>query len=141
LKPKPGGNRAGVFGIETQEHIMKNSMKKVVALLTLTSAVAGCSSTTMIHSQPEGARVYMDGVYVGKTPYKYSDMKIVGSKTPLELKMDGYETIDTHLSKSEKPDIGAIVGGVFFTFPFLWTMEYQPEHMYELQPAATVEKQ
>jgi hypothetical protein len=63
-------------------------------------------------------------------------MKIAGAKTPLTLKMDGYETLDTHLSKSEKPDIGAIVGGVFFTFPFLWTMEYQPEHIYELEPAA-----
>jgi PEGA domain len=120
---------------------MKNSIKKSIVLLTMSSLVAGCSSTTVIHSRPEGAKVYMDGVYVGKTPYKYSDMKIVGSKTPLELKVDGYETIDTHLSKSEKPDIGAIVGGVFFTFPFLWTMEYQPEHMYELEPAATVEKQ
>lgn len=114
---------------------MKNSIKKAITLLTMTSFIAGCTSTTVIHSKPEGAKVYMDNVYVGKTPYTYKDMKIVGSKTPLELKLDGYETLDTHLSKSEKPDIGAIVGGIFFTFPFLWTMEYLPEHTYELEPA------
>jgi PEGA domain len=124
---------------------MKNSIKKSVILLTTTSLIAGCSSTTMIHSTPEGARLYIDGVYAGTTPYKYSDMKIVGSKTPLELKMDGYQPIETHLSKSEKPDIGAIAGGVFFTFPFLWTMGYQAEHVYPLErvtsaSATTVEK-
>lgn len=112
-------------------------MKKSVVLLAMTLLIAGCSSTTVIHTKPEGARLYMDGVYVGNTPYKYTDMKIVGSKTPLELKMDGYQTIETHLSKSEKPDVGAIVGGIFFTFPFLWTMEYQPEHIYELEPVST----
>ena len=119
---------------------MKNSIKKSVVLLATTSFIAGCSSSTVIHSRPEGAKLYVEGVYVGKTPYKYTDMKLVGSRTPLELKMDGYETLDTHLSKSERPDIGAIVGGFFFTVPFLWTLEYQPEHTYELEPAATVEK-
>jgi uncharacterized protein YceK len=115
---------------------MKKSIRNFAVLLTMTSLIAGCSSTTVISSRPEGARLYVDGVYAGTTPYKYTDMKIVGSKTPLELKMNGYQTIDTHLSKSERPDIGAIVGGIFFTFPFLWTLEYQPEHMYELEPVA-----
>lgn len=115
-------------------------MKKSIVLLTMTSLVAGCSSTTVIHTKPEGARLYVDGLYVGITPYKYTDMKLVGSKTPLELKMDGYETLNTHLSKTEKPDIGAIVGGIFFTFPFLWTMEYQPDHMYELEPSISIQK-
>ena len=98
---------------------MKNSIKKSIALFTMISSIAGYSSMTVIHSRPEGARVYVDNVYVGKTPYTYKDMKIVGSKTPLELKMDGYRPLETHLSKSEKPDVGAIVGGVFFTFHFL----------------------
>jgi len=91
----------------------------------------------VIHSRPEGARIYVDNVYVGTTPYTYKDMKIVGAKTPLTLKLDGYETLTTNLNKSERPDVGAIVGGVFFTFPFLWTMEYDPVHTYELEPATT----
>ncbi|HVU26145.1 MAG TPA: PEGA domain-containing protein [Verrucomicrobiae bacterium] len=116
---------------------MKNSIKKSIVLITLAAFVAGCSSTTVIHSKPEGAKVYLDSVYVGKTPYKHSDMKLVGATTPLELKLAGYQTFETHLSKDEKIDVGAIVGGCFFLFPFLWTMQYEPEHTYELVPAIT----
>ena len=102
----------------------------------MSSFLVGCSSTTVLHSKPEGAKVYLDNCYVGTTPYKHKDMKIVGSTTPLRLTKDGYEPLETHLAKDEKADIGAIVGGVFFLFPFLWTMEYQPEHFYDLAPVA-----
>ena len=73
---------------------------------------------------------------MGTTPYTQKDSKIVGTKTPLKLTMDGYEPFETHLSKDEKADVGAIIGGVFFLFPFLWTEGYQPEHTYELTPIA-----
>ncbi len=115
---------------------MKNTIKKSISLFTMTLFIAGCASTTVIHSRPEGAKVYLDGMYVGTTPYTHRDMKIVGATTPVELKKDGYEPFYTHLSKDEQPDVGAIIGGVFFLFPFLWTMEYQPEHTYELVPAS-----
>jgi len=121
---------------------MNNTIKKTSVLLTMTLFIAGCSSTTVMHSRPEGAKLYMNGMFVGKTPYVYKDTKIVGSATSVELKMDGYENLSTQISKDEKPDVGAIVGGVFFLFPFLWTMEYQPEHTYELVPASShVDKQ
>src|ERR1039457_7034476 len=116
---------------------MKNKIKKSIVLLTMTSFIAGCSSTTVMHSRPEGAKLYIDNMYVGKTPYTYKDTKIVGTGISLELKMDGYEPFSTHISKDERPDVAAIVGGVFFLLPFLWTMEYQPEHTYELVPSSS----
>lgn len=105
-----------------------------MVLCILSSLVAGCSSTTVIHSRPEGAKVYLDNVYKGTTPYTQTDMKVVGTKTPLRLTKEGYEPFETHLTKDEEPDIGAIVGGCFFLFPFLWTEGYQPEHTYDLTP-------
>ena len=113
---------------------MKDIVKKSVALCTIGSFLVGCTSTTVIHSKPEGARLYEDNVYVGTTPYTQKDSKIVGTQTPLKLTLDGYEPFETHLSKDEKADVGAIVGGVFFLFPFLWTEGYLPEHTYELTP-------
>jgi hypothetical protein len=115
---------------------MKDIVKKSVVLCTMTSLLAGCTSTTVIHSRPEGAKVYLDNSYMGMTPYTQKDSKIVGTQTPLRLTKDGYEPFETHLSKDEKPDVGAIVGGVFFLFPFLWTEGYQPEHTYDLTPIA-----
>lgn len=50
------------------------------------------------------------------------------------LKREGYEDFYTNLRKNEQVDVGAIIGGVFFLFPFIWTMGYNPSHHYELYP-------
>jgi hypothetical protein len=116
---------------------MKDIIKKSIVLCTISSLVAGCTSTTVIHSRPEGAKVYLDNSYKGTTPYTQKDTKIVGTQTPLRLTKDGYDPFETHLSKDEKADVGAIIGGVFFLFPFLWTEGYLPDHTYDLTPIST----
>ena len=95
---------------------------------------ASCSSTTKIQSEPKGAKLYLDNQPVGTTPYIYSDTKIVGTCTSLRLEKEGYETLNTWLCRNEEADVGAIIGGVFFLIPFLWTMKYHPLHTYELVP-------
>ena len=102
----------------------------VVGLITL----ASCASTTVINGVPQGAAVYLDHARVGTTPYTYSDTKIVGSVTPITLKLNGYEDLHVMLARNERVDAGAIVGGLFFWIPFLWTMQYNPSHTYEMVP-------
>ncbi len=98
---------------------------------------ASCSSTTLIQSEPSGAKLYMNGEYMGVTPFSYSDTKIVGSSTEIRLEKEGYEPLYTMMSRDETADVGAIIGGVFFLFPFLWTMKYKPTHNYELIPLSS----
>lgn len=107
-----------------------------LAVLILFSS---CSSTTMIQSEPSGAKVYLNGEPVGTTPYAYSDTKIVGSVNSVELVKDGYAPLNTYFSRDEEVDVGAIIGGLFVLVPFLWTMKYKPVHTYELAPLADYE--
>jgi hypothetical protein len=109
-------------------------MKQYNLIITIIFAtiISGCASTTIIKSEPSGAKIYVDGMRVGETPYVHTDSKIVGSSTILKFKKDGYDDLDAVMSKSEKANIGAIIGGVFVLVPFLWTMEYNPERTYEL---------
>jgi len=93
-----------------------------------------CASTTMIHSIPSGARLYIDDQPVGNTPFLLRNTKIVGSKTNLRLVKTGYEEIITSIYKNEKVDAGALIGGILVGVPFLWIMEYKPMHYYELTP-------
>lgn len=88
----------------------------------------------MIHSMPDGAKVYLNDEFKGVTPYKHVDSSISGTTTSLVLKREGYEDFYTNLSKNEQVDVGAVVGGIFFLFPFIWTMGYNPSHNYELYP-------
>jgi hypothetical protein len=108
-------------------------MKFSRSLLVLVLFVVGCSSTTVIDTVPNGAKLYMNGMYKGITPYTYSDTKILGSTTQLKFEKEGFEPLVAVLKRDEKADVGAIIGGIFFLFPFLWTMEYDPMHTFELR--------
>ena len=115
---------------------MKRKFFLQVTALLLSSAIllSGCASTTIINSSPNGAKLYVDGEPVGTTPYTYTDTKIVGSATPFRIVLDGYEDFNGVLKRNEEANVGAIIGGIFFLFPFLWTMDYKATHTYELIP-------
>ena len=104
----------------------------IIALFTLIS----CTSSTRITTEPPGATVYIDGQMVGETPYLHEDSKVSFSKINLELKMEGYRDFNTIIIKDEEVQADAIVGGIFFFWPFIWTMGYLPNHHYELEPLA-----
>lgn len=108
------------------------AIKATALVLAACILLASCSSKTLIQSNPSGAKVYLNGEAVGTTPYTHEDSKIVGSTTTVKLEKEGYETFNTAFSRNEKADVGAIIGGVFVLFPFLWTMKYKPERTYEL---------
>lgn len=109
-------------------------MKSVAIVMAVSVLFASCSSATLIQSEPSGAKVYMNGEYKGVTPLTYSDTKIVASVTDVRIEKEGYETLNTLLSRNERVDVGAVIGGIFFLFPFLWTMKYNPTHLYEMKP-------
>ena len=106
--------------------------------LAATTLLSSCASSTMLQSTPPGARVYLNGEPVGVTPYQHRDTKIVGSTTDVRLEKEGYETVNTSFSRDEEADAGAIIGGIFLFFPFLWTMKYKPVHSYEMRPLSSL---
>ncbi|RLD57776.1 MAG: PEGA domain-containing protein [Bacteroidetes bacterium] len=110
------------------------TIKSLSVIFTVVVLFSACSSTTVIQSEPTGASLYLNEQPVGKTPYTMKDTKIVGTKTTIKLKKEGYETFNITIQKNEQVDVGAVVGGIFFTFPFIWIMEYNPVHKYELTP-------
>lgn len=108
----------------------------LAALILLES----CASSTVIQSNPSGAKLYLNSNYVGTTPYRHTDTKIVGTMTFVRLEKEGYEPLNTSFSRDEQADAGAIIGGIFLLFPFLWTMKYDPSHTYELATPDTFQQ-
>jgi len=109
-------------------------MKITAAFLAFIVFLSGCTSTTLIQSNPTGAKVFINEEYYGTTPTTYSDQKIVTSTNHVRLELDGYETFYTVFSRNEEPHVGAIIGGFFLYFPFLWAMQYKPHRTYHLSP-------
>ncbi len=112
---------------------MRSLAARSTAVLCATALLA-CSSETVIRSNPPGAKVFIDGSYVGTTPYTMSDTKIVGSTTNVRLEYPGYAPFSASIHRSEEFDVVACIGGVFLLVPFLWIMGYKPDHTFELQP-------
>lgn len=110
------------------------NIKFEVILLTLIILLSSCASTTMIESNIPDTSVYLDDAKVGNTPYAMKDTKIVGTRTSVRLEKEGYNTLNTVISRNEQADVGAIIGGVFLYIPYLWAMKYNPTHYYELTP-------
>ncbi|MGI6339044.1 MAG: PEGA domain-containing protein [Bacteroidales bacterium] len=112
----------------------KLTFKFVALILSTTILLSGCSSTTLFQTSPTGAKLYINDEFVGNTPYTYSDTKIVGTTTIVKIKAEGYEDFNYVLKRNEEVNVGAIIGGIFVLFPFLWVMDYKPTHTFELVP-------
>jgi hypothetical protein len=93
-----------------------------------------CVSSTVIRSYPNGADLRIDGVDVGKTPYRYEDTKITFSTTDIRLSAEGYRTLNTSISKDEEVDVGPAVAGFFVLIPWLWVMKYKSNYTFDLKP-------
>lgn len=102
-----------------------------MAIILLTTS---CASMTLIDSYPSGANLYLDGEAVGKTPYEMRDTKPMFSTTSVRIEKENYRTFYNTITRDEEADVGAIVGGVFFWFPFIWALKYKPTHFYRLIP-------
>lgn len=117
--------------------IKEGFLKACAVFMAVLILFSSCASSTVFRTSPGSAKVYVDGQYLGTTPVTYSDTKIVGSTTSVRIEKEGYRTINTTLNRSEQVDVGAVVGGLFFWIPFLWTMKYNAEHNYEMEPAGS----
>jgi hypothetical protein len=102
-------------------------------LLIIAIVITGCVSTTVFRTNPTHADVYVKGEKKGRTPYYYSDRKIVASSTPVSFRKQGYNDLNIILRRDEKLDVGPFIGGLFILVPFLWVTEYDSLHSYQLE--------
>src|SRR5258706_11111937 len=99
--------------------MMNLTRRRIAAAATLLAfLLAACSSATTLRSYPTGAKVYLDGELVGRTPYTMSDTKIVSSTTSVRLEYPGFEPYQASISRNEEFDAGACIGGLFLLGPF-----------------------
>jgi len=112
---------------------------RLASYLTAAAVLVACSSSTVIRSNPPGARVFLDDQPVGVTPYAMSDTKIVGTTTRVRLEYPGVRPHFAVIARNEKFDVLACIGGVLVLVPFLWIMGYNEDHYYDMtmgQPMA-----
>ena len=110
---------------------MSSCRSRPVLALALVAALApGCSRTALITTVPSGARVTVDGQYLGTSPVELQHEP--GTRRPyyVTVEKEGYRTSEVILESKYHFD-HRLVAAVPFVFPYLlWTASL--EDLYEL---------
>ena len=106
-------------------------VQRLIAPCLLASLCLGCATTTQLHSNPEGARLYLDGIYEGVTPVTMTltDGMDNGYKH-VRLEKDGYGV--TELAMGRKQSNARIIAGYFCLFPLLWAYAWDADYTFNL---------
>jgi len=95
--------------------------------------LASCASSVRISSSPSQADVYADGHYIGQTPVRHRDAKVSGTNLNLRLEKEGYEVLETQISKDARINGRALLGSMF-VIPLAWILAYPRSRNYVLKP-------
>ena len=107
-------------------------MKKLIAVAMVFFFLFGCASTTLIKSNPPGAKLQVDGQSVGETPYFYTDKAVAGTTKGIILKKEGYKEVNSAI-KREKLSVPILIGGIFLIVPLAWVLEYPSQYNFEME--------
>jgi len=107
-------------------------MKKLIALVMVLFFLFGCASTTLLKSNPPGAKLQVDGQVVGETPQFYTDKAVAGTSKTVTLKKEGYKDFDGYIKRDEF-SVPNLIGGIFLLVPFVWILEYPSQYTFIME--------
>lgn len=111
-------------------------MKRIVSVVVAV-ALTACSSGTTIRVSDPGARIYVNGEYVGTGKGYYSDRKPAFTKQKVTVRKEGCDARHYSLRRNERPDLGAIVAAYYLYLPIFWFTQYKQHHAYEFDCVET----
>ena len=102
-----------------------------IAVILIVSLVTSCTTMVNIGSDPQGARVSINGLPVGTTPHTEELSDFVFNTYSVKLELDGYDTVAGELPKEFKA--GPFVAGFFVgIWPWLWMVGPKPFYHFNL---------
>jgi hypothetical protein len=120
------------MGFFIQRLKRREPMKRIIGSIVAFFFLFGCASSTLIKSNPPGAKLYLEGQLKGETPYTYADRAAAGAMRSVTLKKEGYKEFNGHI-KREELSVGALILGILVLWPLLiWVLEYPPEYTFEM---------
>ena len=106
----------------------------VAVVLAASIIVSGCSQTSQITTEPEGARIKVNGIYLGETPASYRYRSGLPETYILEIEKEGYKklsnaTIDRTLRADE-----SLVLLLLAIVPYFFSARLEDQYVFPLEP-------
>ena len=74
--------------------------RKLCLLALVLVPLAACSATSRFHTEPKGAKLFINGDYIGETPVVYDDSYGLPSRIQVEIQKEGYDDLDMYMDKT-----------------------------------------
>ena len=101
----------------------------IAFVVSVAVVLAGCASTTVIQSEPNGAQLRIDAQPVGATPVTFTEGAVWHwTKHSITLEAPGYRTYHGQMTTQVAPLY--IVLGLLCLLPFLLVAEFKPSYYY-----------
>lgn len=105
-------------------------------LLSFCFIVSGCTTLSTIRTNPPGARLHLNGKYMGTTPVEVEldDGFGAWARYQAEIYMDGYEPKKIHLQQDTDWVTAILVGGlVCWWCPYFNGQRHRPVYEFHLE--------
>ena len=115
-------------------HAAMEKVAKPISIVVTLILLSACSFSTRINTEPEGADITVNGIYVGKTPTVYKYRSGTPATTYVEIKKKGYEDIrNGTIEKAYRADIQLLwlIPGLIPYF--VGTARYEDDYVFHLQ--------
>ena len=105
-------------------------MKRLISMTLALCILTGCSTTTRFHTKPEGAKIYINGDFLGESPYVFNDERSLPKRFHLQIRKEGYKELDLYIDKSFDY-LGVFLSGFYGIFTF-WGASLENDYHFNL---------
>ena len=109
---------------------MMSTICRTLLLSCLCAALAACSTASRFHTQPIGAKLYINGDYIGDTPVVFTDRRSLPKRLHIQIRKEGYKELDFYLDKSN--DYLGIFLTTLYGSGLFWSSSLDNEYHFDL---------
>jgi hypothetical protein len=111
--------------------------KKAVAwVLVCSFLAAGCAQTSRMNTEPEGAqgaKVYVNGVYIGETPTIYRYRAGLPETYILEIKKEGFKTLsNVSIDRTLRADVSLVLL-LLAIVPYFFSARLEDQYLFQME--------
>ena len=117
----------------------RSAIVALIVLVTFTSLA--CSTTTKFVSDPPGAKVYINGEFIGDTPCDFGTKTGLPDRYHIQLRKAGYSELNVYIDAEMWLVWALLVVPLTFgvSIPWAWTLEGMYKFKLEALAAAPTE--
>ena len=90
------------------------------------SMVTACTTASRFHTKPNGAKLYINGDYIGETPVVYTDQRGQPERLHIQIRKEGYKELDFYLDKAN--DYAGLALTIFYGISLFWSASLDNEY-------------